>query len=481
MSTNKFIYLEGLHAETSMDYLYFLSLITLNYSKKNEQILLILNSKKSRNSLLISNYFRNILPTIKVLYIRDNFTKPSILFFSVIRTLNLLFKWKDLLGYSVDDILIGDLLYDSLLISHREIKTIKGLRIPYLKNILLGFLEYYSYKKIVSKYSPKKLYSSHLVYTSFGLLSRLAHKAGSKIYLTSQFSIKEIKADTNILYQTQAYNPYNTLSLIDDKLKIQTANDFYLQRINGSQNQFDAQMSFNNKKIFTHHELDTMLNFKNKKKIILVASHVLVDAPHNGALHLFRDYLDWLIFTLNLLQNNDNINVIVKEHPSSQHYGEKDYVKRLINSNYYSSNVKFLPDYVNTKSLLDYVDVTLTCSGTIGIEFACNGIPAVTVGQTYYEGHGFSLKPKSIIDYVEILDKIHELTKLNKVQTNMAKLLFYQDNKIITPIKKRYSNLEINLVSERPSSETLNQILSDVKKFYNESMFEKERIDEFYL
>lgn len=424
---NEYVFIEGFQAEGVWEYLYLITFIVKFQQQKGNKVIVILSSRFNSSSQSVKNHLNMIDPEIKTIFLKDYFYNPINIFRSIIESLKLIVKWSHLINYNVKNIMIGDLIYDTILINLKNIYTIKKLRMIYLRYIFVSMLEFFSYNTIIGNNKPSKLFISHLVYSRFGILGRLVNCYTSEIYLTKPDKTHLQSVNTSQLYETQINNPYKLFQRISDKSYSFVASSYFNKRIAGEDNQIDAQNSFSNKIIMNRKQLNNELHIVEKNRFtVLVASHVLSDAPHNSLLVSFKDYYEWLIYTLFELRKNNLINVIVKEHPSAELYGEKDVIKNIVETNFRDSNIYFLPNKINTKSLLDFVDTTITISGTIGIEFACNGIPSIILGSPYYKGNGFTIEPISKSDYNNILKKITTIPKLNSMQSMFAKILFYE-------------------------------------------------------
>ena len=64
-------------------------------------------------------------------------------------------------------------------------------------------------------------------------------------------------------------------------------------------------------------EILDKINFKNKKKVAVIYSHILWDTNLFFGEDLYDDYGQWLIETLKLANKNKEINWILKVHPAN--------------------------------------------------------------------------------------------------------------------------------------------------------------------
>ena len=120
--------------------------------------------------------------------------------------------------------------------------------------------------------------------------------------------------------------------------------------------------------------LSTIIWIK-QKKIVAVVPHIFCDAPHAYPNNLYSDYYEWFVETVKILSQNNYIDVIVKEHPSANLYGEEGKLDEIIKD--YNFNIIKIASSENQYSLIQAADLVVTCGGTIGLEFSCVGKPVI--------------------------------------------------------------------------------------------------------
>jgi len=70
--------------------------------------------------------------------------------------------------------------------------------------------------------------------------------------------------------------------------------------------------------------------------------------------------------------------------------------------------------------------VVVTCGGTIGIEASSCGVPVVLAARPPYAGKGFTMEPRTIQEYEELLaTRIGQLQRLSAEQVLRAKQVAY--------------------------------------------------------
>ena len=90
--------------------------------------------------------------------------------------------------------------------------------------------------------------------------------------------------------------------------------------------------------------------------------------------------------TLSFVYENDKENIwIFRPHPSSKNWNEEKYFINEIKK-YPKQNILICPKNVPIKKLYDVCDVVVTGSGTVGLEFICEGKNTILAGcAAYYD------------------------------------------------------------------------------------------------
>ena len=340
-----------------------------------------------------------------------------------------LFKIKDgitLESYSIKNIYIGKHIYDYILIRNK-IPTIKKLSIINRLEIALCLYYFYLIDNLIIKHNIKSLVTLDNVYVE-GIVFELARFYDLKMYTGFDINLLTLH-----LYETQKDYEYHCRTpdekyiskIFRSKIYNQEALDFAKNRFSGKQNQHDAKRAFSNsKEILSKQRIITDYNLDINSEIVLVLPHVFCDAPHAYPSVFYQDYEHWLIDTLNILNKNNDLNILIKEHPSAELYKEKGYLKTLL-ENHNLSNVKLVSNQLNSKSLLNSVDYMITCGGTSGMEYAFHGIPVIIASSPPYGNFSFVNKANNLEDYHKMLRNIEKMVKPSKDEQLLASKLLY--------------------------------------------------------
>ena len=203
------------------------------------------------------------------------------------------------------------------------------------------------------------------------------------------------------------------------------ANRYYKLRRLGKTDR-DASDAYANRIIYNRDEwIKKNKVDSNKKNIVIMAHCFSDDANTTTSRSIYRDYYQWLICTLEIIQKIDNVNWLLRAHPGRGVYNEGDYVYKIFEKYAHKGNIYILEDDISSESLYDIIDGAVTVLGTCGLEFSSFGIPVVCAGLASYGGFGFTFEPKTEVEYVEYLSNMDKLERLSDTQIDMARKVSY--------------------------------------------------------
>ena len=185
--------------------------------------------------------------------------------------------------------------------------------------------------------------------------------------------------------------------------------------------------AFSGKKVVDRNEIEGLLGLEKGKKNVVIMAHTFSDAVYNYGKLYFRDYYDWLEKTLKIAGSNNNVNWILKPHPTRKVYNENvDSIEKMYDK-LKKENIYMLPDYISAESIRNIADVIVTIGGNAGGEFSCFGIPSIIVGEPYYKGFGYTIEPETRKQYEDILNNIDSVKPLTNDQVITAKKVYYSN------------------------------------------------------
>ena len=178
-------------------------------------------------------------------------------------------------------------------------------------------------------------------------------------------------------------------------------------------------------------DLYNYLNWDKSKKTCVIFGHNLFDGNYNNSWRIFRDNLTWLRETLFFIKDlKPEINWLYKDHPSeygSEYVDFANTIKEFYDIIGSQENIKVFPKNFNSVLLKDVANCALTSQGSVGLEYPCFGIPAITAGDSFYEGLGFTYNPKNKAQYFDLITNMSKIIskKLTIDEIDLARISFY--------------------------------------------------------
>lgn len=429
------------------------------YGYKIVTVMNSLNKKNSKMSQLINGYNEEEIIYCKKGVIKNIWKLPLF----VIKGFKIYFSIKekeDLLNLFYRDIKIGDLIYDTYIRNSKELTVSKNKKL--IKLLVKTLLNLEIYSNILKNSNIKFLVVQDQTGIDIALLTRVAINYN----IIPIFPNKILK----IYNKDNIYKHFYNLDITEEELlkKYNIKNlqkiveKYFEKRFKGEIDQFDVKNAFENKKTYSRNELIDVLSLDKNKKNILILPHCFSDGSHLDTM-IYADYYTWLYELLKLIknQNINNVNFIIKPHPSSYCYSEEGEVEKLIKE-LKIENIKIFPENGSTASIKNIADVILSVRGTASLEFACFGIPSINAGNGY--GSDFRLfdEPKSINSYEEKIKNLDKVEKLSKREINIAQRLMYAI--FIKPSLTEYLKLDEEARFSTETKGLINSIIEYNKK-----------------
>ena len=352
--------------------------------------------------------------------IDKNITKLANKYFS--KNFNKIRSKKDLLNFKINNILLGDLLYDTYLKS-RILPTI-NINSEDFKKFFLDFLKlfffwdsYFKEKKVIG------IIASHSVY-SYAIPLRLALSRKIPSFISNpKFLIKFSKKNFygSIFGDYRNYKKdFNNLNKKKRTVGLLIAKEQIKKRFIGITGP-EVNMEYADISSFTRNNNTRVLKDNDKFKV-LISTHDFFDAVHYYGKGIFADFYEWINFLLETSKNT-NFDWYIKNHPKYSGRFRKyqpftdDIVSNMIR-NY--KNVTLLPNNTTNKQLIaEGIGAVLTVYGTVAAEFPYFNIPVINATKhNVHCNYYFSISPSSKKEYKKIiknLDKIR-VPKFSKKQ-----------------------------------------------------------------
>lgn len=332
-----------------------------------------------------------------------------------------------LLDLHFGGIKVGDLVYDEILRGTKQ-PTIQSVNWTVYKVMARSWYYYYQYHLLFSLKQYRYYIATHTAYSEYGLLCRVALQRGVTVIETSdiQMSTYDSIGEKDLPTYHQGINAEIRADLNSGTGTVSArearARESLRRRLDSEIKQIDAQKAYSGK-VYTKEMLREALGITGGSKIGFVAAHVFCDSPHLSSSMLHADYYRWLTETIDCCAEARDMAWIVKPHPACALYGEDGMVDALVFAKG-ASNIHMCPRDLNTNSLRDCADVILTVHGTVGLEYACLGIPTILAGTPFYAGFAFTHEPVSVDAYNSMVRSAAALERLSAAQMSMALQVF---------------------------------------------------------
>lgn len=381
---------------------------------------------------------------------------------------------KDLVNLTINDILVGDLIYDQYLASYKE-PTVE-IKSKKLRKILLEFSNLYlQWQELFSQRDIKAFIISHACYF-MGLPARIAISFKINVYQVNLTHIYYITKDNLLPYQDlHSYKQdFEKLDAATQKKGIEEARERLKLIFEGST---DVDQIYIKDSAYSQKKISKKVLENNSQIKVLIASHSFYDSPNGMGQGLFPDFYEWLEFLGNL-SNETNYEWYIKTHPGTNILDKKtieDFVSR-------NNKIKLIPNFISHHQLIEEgINIVLTVHGSIGIEYAAKNITVINASlNNPHISFDFNIHPKSIKELKEIIINLDKYVNANLFSEDVykcyfMKYLYYKDDIFFmnyrNQIKKLghyyqlYSSKIYKLWIDYLDTKTQNKIEENLKKF----------------
>ena len=332
---------------------------------------------------------------------------------------------RDLERFKINDVWIGDLIYDSYLMAFKR-PTVDVHSLEF-KNFFLQVLQQYIYwQDFFAKNTVDAICVSHCVYT-LAIPLRIAVSMGIPAYQVDSAYVFQLNKDRLFAYD-DFLDMHSRYMALDKEVRlngVRRAEERILKRFEGD---VGVDMPYSKKSAYGQNK-NLRLIEDTKQIKILVATHCFFDSPHSYGNNLFTDFWEWLEFLgqMTLITNYD---WYIKTHPDYLP-GTLEIIQDFI-ARY--PKFKLLPaDSSHHQIIREGINFALTVYGTIGFEYAALGIPVINASQNNpHIGYGFNLNPKNMQEYRDLLKDLDSISlQINKkdvYEFYFMKYLLYKQN-----------------------------------------------------
>ena len=384
---------------------------------------------------------------------------------------------KTILKLKINNILIGDILYDSFMHHYRKetVEVNESLFINYFEKFIATYffwLDYFKKNKIAT------VVNTHSTYLD-GLPARIAMCQKVKCFAVSHNKIYYLTKKFIYPYRESEFFKKNfaKLNLNTKKLALKKAKLGIEKRLNGKL----GDMIYLTKTPYGPITHQKVLRSSSRKKI-LIAAHSLSDAPHTRGEGLFLDFYEWLVFLLKL-SCKTKYDWYIKCHPNFHEYNDKtvEVIKKLLKK---YNHVKWLDPSTSHKQIIkEGINLALTVDGSIGLEYPYFKIPVFNASLiNVHINYKFNEHPKNITEYKNIIlnfNKYKPHIKTNEILECYFMHNYYYNNnwliddydKVVNYIGGDYRDMNISkkmysFFESFLNKEKLNQLVPSFINFY---------------
>jgi len=324
----------------------------------------------------------------------------------------------DLENLTVNDLWVGDLIYDQYLGSYK-VPTV-DIKSEELRKILFEFsILYYYWKDLFSKKRTKALIISHACYF-MGLPSRIAISLDIPVYQVNLQAIYYL-TKKNIF----PYNEFHLYKSDFEKLDIAKKNNGIAKARERLklifQGRTDVDQPYIVHSAYAQKKTSTRIIVNKSPIKILIASHSFYDAPHGHGVNLFPDFYEWLEF-LGELSNKTDYEWYIKTHPGIEILDKKtidDFVSRY-------KKIILIPNTTSHHQLIEQgINIVLTIYGSIGIEYAAKNITVINASlNNPHIAFDFNIHPKSKQELKNIIFNLNSYANLSLFSEDVYKCYY---------------------------------------------------------
>lgn len=313
-----------------------------------------------------------------------------------------------LVNFKRHNIKIGDLVYDTYLLVYRrptvDFNDINLEKLFIKANYILDYcINFFKENKV------KLLIPSHICYTSFGIISRVANhfnvpivKIRSENWGKSLFRL--IKIDKKYMVDEQPYPDYQrkfkNFKNYEKKKFLKIGKKILMRRLSGAR---DVNIPYLKKSSYSIKDDNQKFFDKKKGNYAIIFPHSFVDNPHRFRSMIFSDFLEQVNYLFKISQNYRSIKWLYKPHPNESDDMLK-YHKKLVSK--YKNIILLDKNFSNNNILKLSPKLVITNHGTIAHEFSYKNIAVINTGDNPHISYDFSFHPKNKKD---LRNQIHKI------------------------------------------------------------------------
>ena len=385
---------------------------------------------------------------------------------------------QDIEELKINNIWIGDLIYDTFLMTFKK-PTIEKDSLLF-KHFFLASIELFIFWDDYFNHNDVRAVNlSHCVY-NLAIPLRIAIQMDIPVFQTNATHVYRLNKENLFAYSDYYRFPesFKALPIEIRKLGTEEAKSRLKRRFDG---EAGIDMEYSTKSAFGNSRHERLLKKTSRKKV-LIATHCFFDSPHGYGNNIFPDFYEWLDFLGKITEETD-YDWYIKTHRDYLP-GTKEIVDFFVRK---YPRFKLLPTNSSHNQIIaEGIDVALTVFGTIGVEYAALGIPVINASQCNpHIAYDFNIHAKDEDDYRRILLQLDKLDfTVNKQQVyeyyfmrniyNSENIFFKNYNKTIEEIggyKQQFTSDIYNKWLDEWSNEKHKSIIAALDLFIKSNDF----------
>ncbi len=302
----------------------------------------------------------------------------------------------DIEALTINGVWVGNLFYDSFLMSYKKATIDKDL--PIFKNFLLESIEQLVFwEDFFNNNDVRAINVSHCVY-NMAIPLRVAVHRDIAVFQSNITHIYRLSKNNLYAYNDFFYFRERFASLPTEVQRAGVSES--KKRINRRfQGEVGVDMAYSTKSAYCPAHHARLLKDSPRKKI-LIATHCFFDSPHAYGNNIFPDFHEWLDF-LGKLSETTDYDWYIKTHPDYLP-GTMEIIDSFVAK--YSKFTLLPADASHHQIISEGINVALTAYGTIAFEYAALGIPVINASQNNpHIAYDFNLHAKDVDDYRRLL------------------------------------------------------------------------------
>ena len=339
----------------------------------------------------------------KIIHVKLSRSQKKKAFYLVNKLKNNIITKKDLEDLTIENIWIGDLIYDSYMREY-HLPTIDVKSESFLNFFLSSVELFIFWKNYIDNNNVVLINVSHTCY-NLAIPLRIAINRNIKSIQLNAHGFYQLNQNQVYAYRLEHVYPkvFKKFTNIEKENSLKWAKLRIEKRFAGK---VGIDMQYSKKSAWGKTNSKNVLT-NSKKLKILIATHCFFDSPHGNGINFFTDFFEWFEY-LGKKSINSNFEWYVKTHPDVEPGNDEviDYFLKKY------PNLKLIEAETSHHQLIsEGINVALTVFGTIGFEYACLNIPVVNASiNTLSNGYNFNLNPRNYEEYNNIIDNLDKIS-----------------------------------------------------------------------